>query len=439
MHGTLINKGENILEDKIIFNVENIDIEDIIKQIHGKIEKRGYPQKVVQEFSLKHPPIVTSNNDGRQNIDILYKKTYIQYWWPIISFPGIKGKIKSIIKKMVRKLTFFYMQHVVEQQNEFNIQVANTMNIIVSENEDLKNKVNSLNSEISSIRDALTLNNARVDKLSNIYDKYGETIKEINKSYLINNTRITRLESALKEIASIELSDNEVETEAFNSLKSEHKFNYHLFENKFRGSINEIKNRQRKYVDYFIDKENILDIGCGRGEFLELLAENNVKSMGVDLSIENVEYCSQKGLNVSLQDGIDYLEGCADDSLGGIFAAQVIEHISNEELLRLLNLAYKKLKSDSVLVLETLNPKCLMIYAESFYMDPSHSKPVHPDTLKFMSETAGYSNSEILYMTPSEESLKIPYINNDLEFNKSVDRLNKLIYGEREYALVAKK
>ena len=80
-----------------------------------------------------------------------------------------------------------------------------------------------------------------------------------------------------------------------------------------------------------------------------------------------------------------------------------------------------------------------MIYAESFYMDPSHSKPVHPDTLQFMAEEAGYQKAEIIYMTPSDELVKIPYLKENPEINDSVDRLNKIIYGEREYALVAKK
>lgn len=377
--------GENSLEDKIIFNVENIDIEDIIKQIHSRIEKRGYNVNSIKNFNMDIPQVINTKNRNVENVDILYKKSYIQYWWPLIAFPGLKGKIKNIIKKVVRKLTFFYMQHVIEQQNEYNLQVTNIINIILTENEELKNKVNSLNDEVTVLK----------------------------KNYLNN-------------------AENPINN-------SEYKFDYHSFENRFRGSVNEIKNRQRKYVDYFINKDNVLDIGCGRGEFLELLSENNIKSMGMDLSSENVEYCIQRGLNVTLQDGIDYLESCEDDSIGGIFAAQVIEHISNVELIKLLNLAYKKLKKNSCIILETLNPKCLMIYAESFYMDPSHSKPVHPDTLQFMAEEAGYQKAEIIYMTPSDELVKIPYLKGNPEINDSVDRLNKIIYGEREYALVAKK
>ncbi|MEG0615696.1 MAG: SAM-dependent methyltransferase, partial [Oscillospiraceae bacterium] len=126
-------------------------------------------------------------------------------------------------------------------------------------------------------------------------------------------------------------------------------------------------------------------------------------------------------------------------SLGGIFCAQVIEHLTTNQLIELLKLAHKKLQDGGKILLETLNPQCLMIYAECFYLDPSHTKPVHPLAVQFIAECQGFSSNEILYMTPSDQRLIIPNIPEKPEFDEPVNTINNLIFGNREYALIATK
>ena len=167
-------------------------------------------------------------------------------------------------------------------------------------------------------------------------------------------------------------------------------FDYFGFEERFRGSEEDIKERQRVYVEFFKDVEPVLDIGCGRGEFLELSSEAGIKAKGVDLDLDMVLYCQEKGLDVVREDAFTYLESIPDTSLGGIFAAQVVEHLEPTRIIELANLCYRKLQLDGMLIFETPNPICLTVFARSFYMDLSHIRPVHPEAMKFLFESTGF-------------------------------------------------
>jgi len=189
-----------------------------------------------------------------------------------------------------------------------------------------------------------------------------------------------------------------------------------------------------------------LDIGCGRGEFLELMKENNIKARGIDVNEQFVDYCRQKGLDAELKDGVAELEGLGDNSLGGIFMGQVIEHLEPDYLTRLLELAAKKLEPGAYLVAETPNPTMLSTFSNSFYLDLSHIKPVHPETMRFLMEYYGFEAVEIRY----SESSKIPYslalleageaqIPNLKTFNEGINLLNQLLFGYQDYIIIGRK
>jgi len=223
----------------------------------------------------------------------------------------------------------------------------------------------------------------------------------------------------------------------------EPEFDYAGFEERFRGSEEELKERQRSYVQYFEGRENILDIGCGRGEFLELLREGGIKARGMELDFDMVLLCRDKGLDVVRDDVFAYLAALPDDSVGGVFAAQVIEHLPPRRVIELVNLCYRKLAPAGVLILETPNPKCLMVFADSFYKDPSHVQPLHPDTLQFLLEATGFHEVELRFSAPVDPFMRIPLLQApgaDLErFNEGIERLNSLLFGFQDYAVIGRK
>ena len=206
-----------------------------------------------------------------------------------------------------------------------------------------------------------------------------------------------------------------------------------------------IKHKQRDYLGYFTGQAPLIDVGCGKGEFLELMREAGIEAKGVDLDLDMVLHCKERGLEVQRRDALDYLAEQPDDSVGGIFSAQVIEHLTSAQLATLVSLAWQKLKPGGVAILETLNPESLFVHYKWFWMDPSHVRLVHPQTLQFLLESAGFAEVSSQFASPPAGVIPIPPLATGAngsatdEFNRATDYLNKLIYGDQEYFVVARK
>ena len=168
------------------------------------------------------------------------------------------------------------------------------------------------------------------------------------------------------------------------------------FEDIFRGSEKFIQDRQRAYVGILQGREPVLDAGCGRGELLDLLRKEGVKSFGVDLDPGMVAHCRAKGLDVTRADISDYLARLDDESLGAIFSAQVIEHMPQEKLLGFFALARQKLERDGLLVAETVNPHSIQAM-KTFWVDPTHERPVFPEVALALCRLHGFGSARILF------------------------------------------
>ena len=220
-------------------------------------------------------------------------------------------------------------------------------------------------------------------------------------------------------------------------------FDYASFEDRFRGREEDIKNRQRVYLPYFKGRGVVLDVGCGRGEFLELLGEHHVEGRGIDLDLDMVLLCRDKGLEVAMQDGLSYLGALADESVDGVFASQLIEHLEPKQIIELVRLSHRKLTPRGVLILETPNPQCLMIFADSFYRDLTHVRPIHPETMKFLLEATGFREVELKYSAPVDAAMRLPSLGTDgaesERFNRGIERLNALLFGFQDYAVIGRK
>jgi hypothetical protein len=151
--------------------------------------------------------------------------------------------------------------------------------------------------------------------------------------------------------------------------------------------------------------------------------------------------CREKGLEVAQQGVFEHLDQVPDESLGGIFAAQLIEHLDHGALVRLIALAFRKLHAGGLLVLETINPASLFVFAHSLYLDPTHRRPYHPRALDFLCRNLGFTRVSLEFLSPVEEDWKIPPLEapGAARFNAAIDRLNNILYGPQDFAVIAHK
>jgi O-antigen chain-terminating methyltransferase len=219
-------------------------------------------------------------------------------------------------------------------------------------------------------------------------------------------------------------------------------FDYAGFTERFRGTEEEVRERQRAYLDCFENKQPVVDLGCGRGEFLQLMREAGLGARGVDVDVDMVLLCQDRGFDVTLSDAEAFLEALPDDSVGGIFAAQIIEHMAPDRVIGLVRLCQRKLLPGGVLVMETPNPACLSVFADSFYKDPSHVRPLHSDMMQFLFEAAGFEEVELRFSGPVSAEAWVPPLEapaaNCEQFNEGLARLNRLLYGFQDYAVIGR-
>jgi SAM-dependent methyltransferase len=226
-------------------------------------------------------------------------------------------------------------------------------------------------------------------------------------------------------------------------------YKYVGFEDQFRGSQADIRRRLESYLPFFDGVRDVLDVGCGRGEFLDLLGERGIPARGLDSNHEMAEVCRARGLDVAEADAVTYLTALPDGSLGGLFAAQVVEHLPPAYLLRLLELAFHKLRPGGRLVLETLNPACWVAFFDSYIRDITHVWPLHPDTLKYLVSASGFTRTRIEFRSPvaAEDRLQPIAVAGaeralaDLAeaFNANVEKLNSRMFTFLDYAVVAER
>lgn len=211
---------------------------------------------------------------------------------------------------------------------------------------------------------------------------------------------------------------------------------YVAFEDVFRGTREDIKNRVQVYLPYvhataIADSHPLLDIGCGRGEWLELLGEHGVAARGIDLNRMMVEQCLARGLTVEHADALTALRQLTAGSLGAVTGLHLIEHMPLAQRVELLDECLRVLRPGGLLILETPNPENLLVGACNFYYDPTHIQPLPPEPTLYLVKARGFGNAQILRLHPMTQAAGL-----QLEL---LPAWVQQLLGAQDYAVVARR
>ncbi len=266
-------------------------------------------------------------------------------------------------------------------------------------------------------------------RLADSIERMGRQIEELARRAGVQEARLTLAESAAPSAPSVARAAAPNAGAGRPDLPAGV---YALFEERFRGSPGDVARGQGSLVEAVRGVPGpVLDVGCGRGEFLRILSAEGIPASGVESNPVTVAACRAGGLDVEEADALDALGRRAPGSLGAVVAFQVVEHWPPEAIFRFLQQARRATSPGGVLVLETVNTDSLSAL-RSFYLDPTHVRPVPPEALKFLAEAAGFSDARIEYRSPLPPSER-------LEERSDNDRkLNALLFGAQDYALIAR-
>lgn len=422
-----------------------VKVQEIMDRIRRQIaEKKKTGEYAPEELERIDRYVLQVETEGYNTPeeDLRHHLSALNYLFDTLKPPEFSshrrrlGVLVTGIKKTILRITGPYNQMILKRQVEFNAETVRLLNQLVS---DYRFRVSTLEQQIAQRLEEALAQEKRWEALSRQVTDLAPEIRAQKNSV---EDLLARLQSAASRTGGSPV----LPEDAASRVRA---FEYLRFENRHRGSEEVIRARQRLYLSYFRKTGKVLDLGCGRGEFLELLQAEGRAAAGVELNPEMAALARQKGLEVIEGDGLDYLKNSPDRSWGGIFLSQVIEHLDPDVLRDLVRTAFLKLSPGGVLLAETINPQCLTTFSGAFYLDLSHHNPIHPEAARFLWESLGFHPVEILYVSPYPEEMRLEEaVRRDDEtyedeiarvLNKNMQRLNALLFGYQDYAVVGTK
>jgi O-antigen chain-terminating methyltransferase len=341
-----------------------------------------------------------------------------------VSFAEVVGKLETVRSDLQRLSENFSESHQMLMGVNHLVKVATPEQLtsLSQQSSDIHARFNEAHGLLMSVNHVVKVET--VEKFFHFENK----VKDLRMAIIDLERRVnTRAQQALPQKSTVVSGD-----------ESWYEGLYLSFEDRHRGTREEIKRRLAQHLpileslNFKTDDRNILDLGCGRGEWLELLSENGFSARGCDSNLHMVEACVKMGLTVDHQNLMDCIRTQKDRSVAVISAFHVVEHLPHRVLIELLNECLRVLKPGGAVLFETPNPENLVVGATNFWIDPTHVRPLLPAGLEFLAETRGFEDCQILRINavPSEE--QYPATQRD-------PLLVNLVYGPRDYALFARK
>nr|WP_315475644.1 class I SAM-dependent methyltransferase [uncultured Undibacterium sp.] len=352
-----------------------------------------------------------------------------------LDFDAVRTQSQQLQDQITQQQMYFDAQikqlehaqsHLNELQNEFRhklqkdlqneLQVKIPARFVQLENLSLTTHINRI--------DALVISNVERDnRLASLVREVSELHSRTTRGNVVN----TKLSNSA--ITAPNTKSDEAEVPWLDNF-------YVEFEDNFRGTPEDIASRLSVYIPYLSQfsgdqSATVVDIGCGRGEWLGLLQKNEIKAIGIDMNASMVDACVEQGFSAECLDAIDYLRQQPEASLAAITGFHIIEHLPFKVLLSLFDVALRALRPDGLIIFETPNPENLSVGACNFYFDPTHLNPIVPAVAQFMAKQRGFAKADILRLHPYPEDFML------VEDSEVAVRVNRALYGPQDFAVVA--
>lgn len=413
--GGLAAADERGSADPIVSVGADVDVKALVEEIKAEVDRKVaagvYPAELMMEIQAGSDPLAAALLQMRDAADFSMvapinspTRASLRYVAPGVVFT----------KRVIRKGVAWHTRWLVGQLHRFAVTVVDAT---------------------TAVADRLAENQAELIRTASRQDDTNRRVAGQQNEF---KQRLDRMQRSLP---------STTDSPAGRSAAVDIEFDYVEFENRYRGTREDIAGKQRQYLDCFGEAGGpIVDIGCGRGEFLEVLRDAGRQAYGVDMSPEMVSVCRARDLHVRQEDGLAHLQSLPDGALAGIFAAQVLEHFDPRQLVLFIREAARVLKPGGTLVAETLNPQSLATFTNALYVDLGHLRPLHPLTMGFLADVEGFAHVEIRYSSPLQPQDRLrqlpqptdPALAEMVEaLNANLRRVDDVLFGPQDFALVA--
>jgi SAM-dependent methyltransferase len=432
----------------------------LLQQLEGEIQQSQFlnPSPVTssayREAQMEHINIILNGAEAMaQPRTTLPKK--IRHW-PILKNSKVQRvllKIYNFLFKEYRTVNLATIQAVrqsVQINQQINQQISEQMINLTAISQELNAVVSDrLTALVHQSESNTRLTSHGIEALESrlqisdrtlqfIEKNYGDRLRYLQADISQQKRLMTLLLEQQSKESKVSLSE-ETSTPKTESIQSSEELQldvfYRALEDKFRGEHSQIRGRLEVYLPFLQETDlktsgdSIVDVGCGRGEWLQLLQDNGYNGLGLDINQAMLEQCQELGLSVLGNDALSYLKSLPDNTLGGVTGFHIVEHLPFEYLIQMLAESYRVVRPGGVIIFETQNPHNVLVGSCNFYFDPTHRNPIPPELLEFMAQYAGFGMARTMPLNPSD----YPHV---LENSDLAHRFNELFYGSMDYAVI---
>ena len=395
-----------------------IDVEQLVTELKERVERERAAGAYANDLSgvsleVPAPTLADGFDIGAGGNRIRFRPELAFSSKPVI------GPVITLVKKFFVRLLFFVLDDLARQSD------AAVTRLEMA----LKAEAAARDSALGVRDNSIGAVKTDVRSLSLRADEFEAGIERLQL-----NARLARLERAVRARAAAPAPSGPTPAQP-PAPPAGASIDYLAFESRFRPEET-VRERQQAYVEDLRGADRVVDLGAGRGELVELLNEAGITAYAVEIEPDFIELMREKGIEVVAQDAVEHLQGLEPGSLGGIVASHVVEHLPAAAVAELVALAGEKLAEGGTLILETPNPESLVAGSINFHRDLTHRRPIHPDTLVFLCDSAGFSSVEVRRLSPVSDDERLP-VPKDGELEEIVTQLNDLLYGYQDYAVVA--